>query len=69
MDLKSWGTLRISTVIFLGSKLGKPELLEGDADLGETDVGKVLAGFSTYAGSSTKSSAAVHLRCGAMRSF
>ena len=35
----------LATVIFLGTRLGKPVLLEGHAGLGKTEVAKVLAGF------------------------
>jgi MoxR-like ATPase len=35
----------LATVIFLGTALGKPVLLEGHAGLGKTEVAKVLAGF------------------------
>src|SRR5579864_6648685 len=35
----------LSTVIFLGIRLGKPVLLEGHAGLGKTEVAKVLSRF------------------------
>src|SRR5215475_13344917 len=35
----------LATSIFLGTKLGKPVLLEGHAGLGKTEVAKVLAAF------------------------
>ncbi len=35
----------LGTVVFLGTKLGKPVLLEGHAGLGKTQVAKVLAEF------------------------
>src|SRR5262245_47549896 len=35
----------LATVLFLGARLGKPVLLEGQAGLGKTEVAKVLAGF------------------------
>jgi MoxR-like ATPase len=35
----------LGTVLFLGARLGKPVLLEGQAGLGKTEVAKVLAGF------------------------
>jgi len=35
----------LATVIFLGTRLGKPVLLEGHAGLGKTEVAKVLAAF------------------------
>src|SRR5262249_57207337 len=35
----------LATVVFLGTKLGKPALLEGHAGLGKTEVAKVLASF------------------------
>jgi MoxR-like ATPase len=35
----------LATVIFLGTTLGKPVLLEGHAGLGKTEVAKVLAAF------------------------
>jgi len=35
----------LATVVFLGTRLGKPVLLEGHAGLGKTEVAKVLAGF------------------------
>jgi MoxR-like ATPase len=35
----------LATLIFLGTKLGKPVLLEGHAGLGKTEVAKVLAEF------------------------
>ncbi len=35
----------LATTIFLGIKLGKPVLLEGQAGLGKTEVAKVLAQF------------------------
>ena len=35
----------LATVVFLGTRLGKPVLLEGHAGLGKTEVAKVLAAF------------------------
>jgi len=35
----------LATVIFLGTRLGKPVLLEGHAGLGKTEVAKALAAF------------------------
>ena len=35
----------LATVVFLGTRLGKPILLEGHAGLGKTEVAKALAGF------------------------
>ena len=35
----------LATVIFLSIKLGKPLFLEGEAGVGKTEVGKVLAGM------------------------
>ncbi|HET7871206.1 MAG TPA: MoxR family ATPase [Terriglobales bacterium] len=35
----------LGTLLFLGTKLGKPVLLEGHAGLGKTEVAKVLAEF------------------------
>src|SRR5215471_4327143 len=35
----------LATVLFLGTRLGKPVLLEGHAGLGKTEVAKVLAVF------------------------
>jgi len=35
----------LATVVFLGTRLGKPVMLEGHAGLGKTEVAKVLAGF------------------------
>ncbi|MCH8994467.1 MAG: AAA family ATPase, partial [Chloroflexi bacterium] len=33
----------IATTVFLASKLGKPLFLEGEAGVGKTELGKVLA--------------------------
>src|ERR1700712_737737 len=33
----------LATVVFLGLRLGRPVLLEGDAGVGKTEIAKVLA--------------------------
>ncbi len=45
-DAKYIATRRISTVVFLAARMGRPVLIEGPAGVGKTELAKVLAEIS-----------------------